>query len=72
MEKFVLNRLYRVVGYKKNCSEKLKRRLCEFGFVEGSVFYIRYKSLLGTNFIIEIMGFILSLNKDFLRILEVK
>ncbi len=71
MEKFVLNRIYRVVGYKNGCDEKLKKRMCEFGFVQGATFFISYKSMLGKNYIVEIKGFVLSLKKTFLSLLEV-
>jgi len=71
MKKFVLNKPYKVVGYAKDCEEKQKRRLCEFGFVRGETFFVSYKSLLGENYIVEIKGFVLSLKKSLLSVLEV-
>lgn len=71
MKNFVINRVYKVKGYQKNVDERVKRRLCEFGFTSKTPFRVIAKSLLGKNVIVEIRGFVLSLKKDFLSVLEV-
>lgn len=71
MKKLVQNKVFKVQGYKKGVDKKTKNRLCEFGFVEGTTFRIVFRSMLGSNVIVELRGYVLSLKASFLDFLVV-
>ena len=72
MKKFKTKYIYKIIGYKVSASEKVKRRLLEFGFTKGERFVVSYKSLFGGSVIVEIRGYLLSLRTKFLSYLEVE
>lgn len=72
VNKLELNKRYKINGYLPCCPIKIKRRLCDLGFVEGEKLSLLNKSLLGKVFLVEICGYIISVQKNILNYLNLR
>ncbi len=61
-----------LAGFDKSLSFKIKRRLCELGFTEGQEVRLVRKSLLGKAYLVEILGYTLSLRSDIVKAVLIK
>ncbi len=66
------NKSYCIVGYDKNLSIKILRRLCDLGLTIGQTVIVTNYSLLKKAMLIEIRGYLLSLKIDIAKRIIVK
>lgn len=62
-----IGKKYVIHGIKQGCSIKIIRRLCDLGFVNGTSITVSRKSALKKVLLIEIRGFLLSLQSNVAR-----
>lgn len=55
---------YSIKGIDEYCLPKIKRRLCDLGFIKGEKIKLLRKSLLKRAFLIEIRGAVLTLKRE--------
>lgn len=54
----------KVVGFSHNCSYKIKRRLLELGFFNGTIITLNQRSFLNEVLLVELNGYLISLRAD--------
>lgn len=66
------NKTYRIVGYDKNLSPKILRRLCDLGLTVGQSVSLEAKSLLKKALLISVRRYLLSLKSDIAKGVEIE
>ena len=54
----------KVIGFSPNCSYKIKRRLLELGFFNGTMITLSQRSFLNEVLLVELNGYLISLRAD--------
>ena len=58
------NKFYSISKISPKASLKIKRRLIELGFTQNVKIKVKYRSLLGQAYLVELRGYTLSIRKD--------
>lgn len=61
----------KIIGFNPACPTKIKRRLLDLGFIEGTKIRLVRKSMLNKVVLLELRGYVLSLQKKIAEFVEI-